>query len=282
MLIQCPREAMPSGLHTTTPPLGSVLNTSRSVSPTASGSAYYERIQRLSDRLSNLQTGLESEKQSRLDVLNVKLRSVDEKLTTNSDLSAKKFHSMKEILTKIQKNIEDERRLRDKVFEDKDTELRELDLHIQSLIETESQHRVEDELKIIKTFEEKFAAMKDDVIRESKSRVENEVNLKKYLELDIPKMFEALKEEALAREAMESRILRRAMEEIARLGEAVAAERRYREEAEESMIRMLEEVVVKMQTDMATERKEREESEETLLRLLEETCVKLNSAAVNI
>ena len=267
-------------LNGTTPPL-SVLNTSRSVSPSG-GVAYYERIQRLSDRLSNLQNGLESEKQSRLDVLNVKLRSIDEKLTTNSDHSSKKFHSMKETLNKMQKSLEDERRLRDKVFEDKDTELRELDLHIQSVIETESQHRVEDEMKIIKTFEDKFASLKDEIIRESKSRIENEVNLKKYLELDIPKMFEALKEESLAREAMESRILRRAMEEIARLGEAIAAEKRHREESEESMIRMLEEVVVKMQTDLASERREREDSEETLLKLLEETCVKLNSAAINL
>ena len=177
--------------NSTTPPL-SALNTSRSVTPGGGSSAYYERIQRLSDRLSSLQTGLESEKQSRLDVLNSKLRSIDEKLTTNSDLSSKKFHSMKEMLTKITKNIEEERRLRDKVFEDKDTELRELDLNIQSIIETESQHRVEDEMKIIRTFEEKFAALKDEIIRESKSRIENEVNLKKYLELDIPKLFEAL------------------------------------------------------------------------------------------
>jgi hypothetical protein len=274
-----PKSSMPQ--NSTTPPLTG-MSSARSGTPGANGSAYYERIQRLSDRLSSLQTGLESEKQSRLDVLNSKLRSIDEKLTTNSEASAKKFHSMKEMLTKLTKTMEDERRMRDKIFEDKDSELRELDLNIQSIIETESQHRVEDEMKIIRTFEEKFSSMRDEIIRESKSRVENEVNLKKYLELDIPKLFEGLKEEALAREAMESRILRRAMEEIARLGEAIAAEKRHREESEESMIRMLEEVVVKMQGDLANERREREESEETLLRLLEDTCVKLNSAAVNL
>ena len=191
-------------LNSTTPPL-SGLNSARSTSPGGGGTAYYERIQRLSDRLSNLQTGLESEKQSRLEVLNSKLRSVDEKLTSNSDVSAKKFQSMKETLTKISKSIEEEKRLRDKIFDDKDTELRELDLHVQSLIETESQHRVEDEMRIIRTFEDKFSTLKDEIIRESKSRIENEVNLKKYLEMDIPKLFESLKEEALAREAIMSR-----------------------------------------------------------------------------
>jgi len=240
---------------------------------------YYDRIHKLSERLSGLQTGLEAERNSRFDQLNLRMHDIDTRLATQQEGAAKKFSLLKEQLSQFQKDLEEEKIGRDRVTDGKNKELLNIDLKLQAALEAEQQARRESEVRILNTFDQKTAELRDEVAKEGNTRLANESKLRKYLEDDIPKLHDGLREEIQQREQMEARIVKRANDEIQRLQDCIVAEKKAREDTEEAMLRMMEDVVAKIQAEIAQERQDREATEETLLRLLEETCTRLNMAS---
>eukprot|EP00439_Symbiodinium_sp_Y106_P047730 s356_g6.t1 len=266
----------------------------------AAGGNYYERINRLSERLSGLQQGLEHERNSRFDQLSQRMYDVDLKLQQSQEPSDAKqsLRSQGELsdqLLKFQRDFDEERLGREAMTESRSKELGAADMRLQQALEAEQQARRDAEAKVLRTFDERTALLREEIAREGRSRAEAEAALRRYVDVDIPKLYESLREEAQSRETMEDRIVRRASDEIARLQEAILTEKKAREDTEEALLRMMEDslaccsstfrlfgimdTVAKMRAEIAQERADRETTEETLLKLLEETCNKLNAAS---
>mmetsp|Transcript_4132 Transcript_4132/g.7586 ORF Transcript_4132/g.7586 Transcript_4132/m.7586 type:complete len:253 (-) Transcript_4132:39-797(-) len=243
------------------------------------GGNYYERINRLSERLSGLQQGLEHERNSRFDQLSQRMYDVDLKLQQSQETLHSDLALLKDQLVKFQRDFDEERLGREAMTEARSKELGAADLRLQNALEAEQQARRDAEAKVLKTFDERTALLREEIAREGRSRAEAEAALRRYVDVDIPKLYESLREEAQSRETMEDRIVRRASEEISRLQEAILTEKKAREDTEEALLRMMEDTVAKMRAEIAQERADRETTEETLLKLLEETCNKLNAAS---
>merc|ERR1719409_463466 len=81
--------------------------------PAASGSStggsYYDRISKLSERLSGLQQGLEHERNQRFDTLSLKMADVDARLHASQESVTKECSVLKEQLSKFQRDFEEER-----------------------------------------------------------------------------------------------------------------------------------------------------------------------------
>eukprot|EP00919_Chromeraceae_sp_WS-2016_P059076 GHVR01140385.1.p1 GENE.GHVR01140385.1~~GHVR01140385.1.p1 ORF type:complete len:173 (-),score=57.92 GHVR01140385.1:218-703(-) len=88
---------------------------------------HHDRIQKLSQRLSGLQVGLETEKNTRLECLQSRLLDVDDRLTNSQDVSAKRFAMLKEQLSRYQVELEEERAAREKLAEDRQRDVAVLD-----------------------------------------------------------------------------------------------------------------------------------------------------------
>lgn len=248
----------------------------------AGSGAYYDRISKLSERLAGLQTGLEHERNSRFDQLSQKMHDVDLRLASSQDSAASKISQLKEQLSKFHRDFDDERVNREALQETKQKELSGIDVRLQQALEVEQQARRDSEAKVVRAFDEKTAALREEIAREGRSRMEAESALRRYVDVDIPKLYENLREESQSRETMEDRIVHRASDEIMRLQEAIIAEKKAREDTEEALLRMMEDTVGKMRAEIAQERQDRETTEETLLKLLEETCNKLNAASQSL
>eukprot|EP00933_Yihiella_yeosuensis_P016713 TRINITY_DN14170_c2_g3_i1.p1 TRINITY_DN14170_c2_g3~~TRINITY_DN14170_c2_g3_i1.p1 ORF type:complete len:264 (+),score=80.06 TRINITY_DN14170_c2_g3_i1:109-900(+) len=252
--------------------------------PKSSKGDYIERIARLSEKLTaaNEVGTHQDEKGLRSELLQAKLTTLDERVSTCQDLSHKKFMALKEQLLKFQKDLDSERTLREASEQAKTEEVVSLDASLQANLRAEQEALRETETRVLSIFETKTNTLKEEMIRSGKLRMENEANLRRYLEVDIPKLYESLKEEVSNREAMEQRMLQKAMDEVTELQSAVLEEKKAREDTEEAMLRMMEDVVTKMQAEIANERRERERTEEMLLTLLNETCQKLQMASNGI
>jgi len=245
----------------------------------SSSGAYYDRINRLSERLSGLHQGLEHERNSRFDQLGQRMYDVDLRLQTTQDSLTGDLAHLKEQLANFQRDFEEEKFNREAVSDAKSKELTAADLRLQQALDAEQQARREAEAKVLKSFEDRTNMLREEIVREGRSRAEAEAALRRYVDVDIPKLYENLREEAQSRESMEDRIVRRASDEINRLQEAILTEKKAREDTEEALLRMMEDTVSKMRAEIAQERADRETTEETLLKLLEETCNKLGTAS---
>merc|ERR1719261_2212921 len=83
-------------------------NSAPSNRPGSSGS-YYDRISKLSERLSGLQQGLEHERNLRFDGLGVKMQDVDARLMASQESVNQECGALKEQLAKFHRDFDEER-----------------------------------------------------------------------------------------------------------------------------------------------------------------------------
>merc|ERR1719281_1295359 len=103
--------------------------------PGATSGSYYERISRLSERLSGLQQGLEHERNVRFDTLQHKMHDVDSKLHGAQENMQKDCSQLKDSLAKFQRDFDEERLNREALHETKSKELAGIDARLQQALE---------------------------------------------------------------------------------------------------------------------------------------------------
>ena len=96
------------------------MNTS---SLSASGPANTERISKLSERLSNLQKNLDSEKQTKFERFEHKIRVLHQRFQEGYDNTQKRNSVLKDQLQKIEAQIDNQRDGRDDVIQSKHRDL---------------------------------------------------------------------------------------------------------------------------------------------------------------
>merc|ERR550514_2674659 len=136
--------------------------------------SYHNRIAKLSDKLSDLHQGLESDRNSRFDTLNGKMRMLDERLATSQDAAAKRFASLKDQLVIFQKELEEEKENREALAERKAQEIASMDQRLQAALDAEQQARKESAMRVLRIFEDKTQLLKEDIAKESTVRLDNE------------------------------------------------------------------------------------------------------------
>jgi len=240
---------------------------------------YRDRITNLTTKLSSMHEGLDKDRSSRYDHLQVKMKQLDERLSASQDASQKKFGVLKDHVFLFQETVKKEREIREQYIVSKEQEIVKVDQALQIKLQEEQDERRGAEDRIRRVFEDKTTYLKDEILHSGQMRNDNEAKLRRFLEVDIPKLYEGLKEEVDNREAMEQRMLKKAMDEVTQLQGAILAEKKAREDTEEAILRMMEDVVTKMQAEIQTERRERERTEEMLLTLLNDTCQNLQAAS---
>merc|ERR1719375_1193886 len=109
---------------------------------------------------------------------------LDERLATSQDAAAKRFAALKDQLVTFQKELEEERENREGLAERKAQEIASMDQRLQAALDAEQQARKESEARVLRIFEDKTTALKDDIAKECHVRLDNEENLRSYLEVD--------------------------------------------------------------------------------------------------
>lgn len=232
------------------------------------------------------------ENASNFESLHEKITGTEERLTDINDQTQKKFQivrdnvsplfilpSLSVQLSKIQKQIEEERSKFDSFTDQKNNYIKILENKINERFNQESELRKEIERRFSVLIDDKFNALKIEISKESRNRYECIENLKTYLENDFPKLQGLVKFEQGERQQNDEAISKKILDEINKLQSICHEDKKTREETEEAILEMLRVMITKMKSDVENERKDREITEETLLSILEDTCNKLNAAS---
>merc|ERR1719324_1840195 len=81
--------------------------------------SYQDRINKLSEKLVGLHTGLESDRGQRFEHLNTQMKQLDERLATAQDASAKKFGVLKDQSNAFDAELNAEKNTREALSDEK-------------------------------------------------------------------------------------------------------------------------------------------------------------------
>jgi len=127
---------------------------------------------------------LESGRVNRLEQLEYRIKSIEEKLDETNDTSNKKILNLKDQISKLQRQIEEEKSVRNTYYDAKEKDLKVIELKINEKFELLLQQRKEMERKLAILIEEKQAQLKAEIAKESSIRIENIDYLKACIEVE--------------------------------------------------------------------------------------------------
>ena len=126
---------------------------------------------------------LESGRVNRLEQLEYKMKSVEEKLEETHDTTNKKILILKDQINKFQRQIDEEKSARNTYYDGKEKDLKMMEVKINEKFELLLQQRKEMERKLAILIEEKQAQLKAEIAKESIIRIENIDYLKACIEV---------------------------------------------------------------------------------------------------
>lgn len=238
------------------------------------------KIKKLTEKLVNLQIGMEHEKDSRKDMNMFKISTLDEKVNkikANEELKFNviKTQQFKEQLVKLQEQVTRERESREIFEERKSKEVKLLENNLTIDLNIEKQNGKDAFTRLNKAVEEKLFEVKIELGKEKNIREETEDKQIQEFTKEITLLQEAVENETQSREIGYDKLLKKIKEELGRMFENVEIQGKIRDESHKQITAGIDEMDSKVRAEIIKEKKEREVTEDTLIRLLEETCTRV-------
>eukprot|EP00161_Ancyromonas_sigmoides_P020673 TRINITY_DN6030_c1_g1_i1.p2 TRINITY_DN6030_c1_g1~~TRINITY_DN6030_c1_g1_i1.p2 ORF type:complete len:261 (+),score=98.41 TRINITY_DN6030_c1_g1_i1:523-1305(+) len=246
----------------------------------ALGPTSASRISALTDKLGRIQSGLETERHSRLDAVEHRLRTLDTRVSALNDDA--KFEPLRGALARFADAMAEERAARGATSAAASAGVAQCEERLSRLVATEAAQRTEAERFLDASLADKTGHLAVEVAEAARGRERAAERNTHASRVEIPQLYEALGEQVSRREDTEMRLIRKLSEDIARVHAALASEKQAREETEEALVKMMEEVFGRLQGELEQEKAARKETEATLVRLLEDTCVKVSAAPQSV
>lgn len=235
-----------------------------------------ERVRKLSDRLKSIQSTLDSERDTRVQLLDAKFTALESQLEEFAQQTADKLNTIRESVVSIQKRLQNDVMSGESTVNARMNELENMEIEMHSAIEQDLDLRRDAELRTLKVLDERTAAIRMEIAKESKVKNESLHAISMTLSSAVERNKEGCKA-AVSEFAVFNSGLRTSLEEFCKSAlTELSTERQSREDTEEAMLAMLKDVIGRIKNDLETERRDRESTEDSLLSLLEEACAKLN------
>jgi hypothetical protein len=240
-------------------------------------SGNHARIAKITERLNSIQTSLDSDRYSRTEDFDRKLKDLEETMWTTQEQTSRKFTGIKEALSRLTQSQEDERQAHDALVEDLSRDFVAMEETSAELLSRAAVSRREFEAKVSRAIEERSLSIAQEVSREVKSTTESSDQLNLAIDQELPTLESHFKQLQSDRTAYTKQVEELIADETTRLREEVSREEDAREESENALLSLMREVTERIRSELVKERSEREAAEETLLSLLEETCTKIKA-----
>ena len=230
------------------------------------------KAQQLTEKLANLQTGLENEQIARGEAYSYKTKQLEDKILKFKSDFDMKVVSSKEVIAKLVESSASEHMSLELLDEKKAKEFKLTETNSISDINTEKQAFKETHHKLEKVSEEKLFEIRLELNRERKMREDSEEHQIVSFTEDISKLQEAVDYEISNREGGYEKSVKVIGQELSRCYDTLEKQARAREDLHAGYSKLIEEVENAVRQELAKEKQERESVEETLIKLLEETC----------
>jgi hypothetical protein len=213
------------------------MNTSSLNNSMNSTSHNAERISALAEKLNQIQINLQNEKLAKLEKIDEALKDTGDKLIDFNEDTTSKFQAVKDQLTKLFNQIEEQNNGIDASYDEKMQYLHALEEKVVSRFENEAKLRKEMEKKALLLIEERYTFLINELTKEEKNRNESLDNFQKIIDNDIPKIQDSLKDEQMEMNENDNALSTRITEETQRLIDMVMNEKKARRRNRRSFIR---------------------------------------------
>ena len=175
-----------------------------------------EKITALGDKLSQIQLGIQNDKYSKLEKIDEALKSTWDKLINFNEDCTNKFQAIKEQLSKLFNQVEDQNNIDDQSYDEKMQYLHALEEKVVAIFENGVRIRKEMERKALLLIEERYTFLINELALE---------NFQKIIDTDIPKIQDSLKDEQMEMNDNDNALNTRITEETKRSIDMVMSEK---------------------------------------------------------
>ena len=137
-----------------------------------------DRLSKISERLANIHLNIENDKYSKYEEVEVRIANLDEKNIETNELTFKTFNQIKEQITAIIQNIEEDRQKFEATYESRTQYISSLEFKLMKRFEGEATERKEMEKRLYSQIDDRFNILKNELYKEEKNRTESVENFK--------------------------------------------------------------------------------------------------------
>ncbi|CAK72185.1 unnamed protein product (macronuclear) [Paramecium tetraurelia] len=241
------------------------------------------RVQAIFEKLDNISTSVQDEKNSRFHNISQLIMAFEAQLQHNSEQKEEKFNYLASRMRQLGEFLEQEQE--DRLRQEAETQklLTDLERHARKLIEQNSKDRVEQERKIVYQIGQQVDNLQGEVVKEGLVTKYNNIQAQSesyqfvdaYINEDLPKLADELQNEIGERKEVEGKIQIQFLQQLQDLKEAFDREKKEREIKEEEIVESLREISGRITEALKKTRTEREKTEETLVQLVEKVVEKI-------
>ena len=246
--------------------------------PNPNSSSYissFDKINKINEKLDNIQFNLNAEKNLNNNQIEERLISLEQKNFDSQEELYKEFSEAKRDLSNLIRAIDEERQQYLSFYNERKKYLNNLEKRLLSKLENEQRERKDMELRLINQIDKNASVLKNELKRENKNRNESIKSFKNYLEEEVPKVIKDLKNESEERQNEDINLSKMIDEGFTKLYGIINEEKLSRENTENSLAEMVKGIINRMSAEIENEKNVRDSNEKNLISLLEQTIQKL-------
>lgn len=242
---------------------------------------YTERINRLFQRLSNIQTDVEEEKVNRYKALETILINLEQKVEEINKSKLERHEQLLEKVKFLQGSLEENVNARQKIESELGSDLKALQANCKTIIEASNIDHDEQNKKFLGKINRQIENLAKDLSNEL-SKQDAQSYLQHFLEEDLPRLREDLNTEIVSRKDMETKIYDQFMGQIGELHENFEKDKKEREKRADEFMEVLKRFSDNISEDISNSREEREKNNEMLLNLVENVVERIKKEALEV
>ncbi|KAL4464312.1 hypothetical protein ABPG72_011357, partial [Tetrahymena utriculariae] len=236
---------------------------------------YQERVTKVFDRLQNIQTNVDSERQTKwkfaLSIIENLERKVDEIYTSKVD----KFEALNDKIKALFDHLHQQKTIQVRLDTEVQENIEQTKKNCVNLLDSFTKEREDSERRVYQKLNTQIDNLTIEIQRNYQERTASQNYLQSQLEDELPRFEQEIKQESQFRQDLEQRIYQQFSEQISELKEMFEVERKEREQREEELINILKVIYTKVSEAIARCKSDREKSEEMLVRLVEQVIEKI-------
>ncbi len=240
------------------------------------GTNYQERVQRLFERVKNIQNITEEEKMNKMKELEKCVADLDRKTLRRKEERVLKQDGFAEKLGQLRTTLESEVEARVKLESQMTAELDHLERYCIKIAEEARTLRDESDRKLVTKLNNSIELLQIDIQRgATANHFEANSELEHLLKVELPKLQKELNNECELRKELEQKILEQFMQQVHELTDLYFEEKKKRELKEEDLLNAISTIAKDVEAALKKQRADREKNEESILELVEKVIERL-------
>jgi len=242
---------------------------------------YSDRVNKLFQRISNIQTDVEDEKNNRFKALRTVLINFEKKIEEHQRSRQERCDQLAAKLKDLTQLLEEDINIRSGMETDLLVDLKGLEKNCKIMIESSLKDAEESNKKFLSKINKQIDNVAGDIQAEL-SKQDAPQYFQQYLDDVLPKLKDDIETEIITRKEIESKIFEQFTDQINELNESLEDERKERERRSEYFMQLLKKVATRIGENISKSRNEREKNEEMMVGLIEKVVDRIRKDALEL